>query len=428
MQKEYIKVPIDSLVPYENNPRINDEAVPYVEESINQVGYITPIVIDENNIILAGHTRLKALMASGEVDEIEVLKVSGLSEEQKKKYRLLDNKTGEKAEWDFSKLEQELADLDFDGFDFDFTVKEQEIDGRQIQEESQYEDDEYVEKEEYSLDIQHGDVFKLGNHFLMCGDSTSAEDIAVLMDGMKGKAKILFTSPPYSDIYEYEGGKNLEESHIATFISAYRPYTDYQCVNLGIKRKEHDIVEYWNEYINEARKSGYKMLAWNVWDKGTSGSIGMATALFPIRHEFIFVFGTKFFEINCTIEKKPESIGVHHKKTMRQRDGSTKEQTWGDTSKSLKQMESVLLAFPEMRNDIRKKHPAVFPIDLPSEYIKSMTQKNDTVIEPFGGSGTTLIACEQLGRKCRIMEYEPKYVNVIIDRWEQFTGGKAERV
>lgn len=120
MQKEYIKVPIGSLVPYENNPRINDEAVPYVEESINQVGYITPIVIDENNIILAGHTRLKALMASGETDEIEVLKVSGLSEEQKRKYRLLDNKTGEKAEWDFSKLEEELADLDFGDFDFNF--------------------------------------------------------------------------------------------------------------------------------------------------------------------------------------------------------------------------------------------------------------------------------------------------------------------
>ena len=122
MQKEYIKVPIGSLVPYENNPRINDEAVPYVEESINQVGYITPIVIDENNIILAGHTRLKALMASGKADEIEVLKVSGLSEEQKKKYRLLDNKTREKAEWDFSKLEEELADLDFGDFDFGLNI------------------------------------------------------------------------------------------------------------------------------------------------------------------------------------------------------------------------------------------------------------------------------------------------------------------
>ena len=120
VKKEYIKMPIDQLIPYENNPRKNDEAVPYVEESINQVGYITPIVIDENNVILAGHTRLKALKEKNESEEIEVLKVSGLSEEQKKKSRLLDNKTGEKASWDFSKLEEELADLDFGNFDFGF--------------------------------------------------------------------------------------------------------------------------------------------------------------------------------------------------------------------------------------------------------------------------------------------------------------------
>lgn len=130
MQKEYIKVPIDSLVPYENNPRKNEEAVPYVEESINQVGYITPIVIDENNVILAGHTRLKALIEKGENDQIEVLKVSGLTEEQKKKYRLLDNKTGEKAGWDFAKLEEELAGLDFGDFDFEFSSNSNDdIDG-----------------------------------------------------------------------------------------------------------------------------------------------------------------------------------------------------------------------------------------------------------------------------------------------------------
>lgn len=125
MQKEYIKVPIDSLVPYENNPRKNDEAVPYVEESINQVGYITPIVIDENNVILSGHTRLKAILAQkgGALsDTVDVLRVSGLSDEQKKKYRLLDNKTGEFATWDFEKLEEELADLDFGDFDFGLNI------------------------------------------------------------------------------------------------------------------------------------------------------------------------------------------------------------------------------------------------------------------------------------------------------------------
>lgn len=131
MKKEYIKIPIDQLIPYENNPRKNEEAVPDVEESMNQVGNIDPIEIDENNVILSGHTRLLALQKLGET-ETEVLRVSGLTEEQKRKYRLLANKTSEKAGWDFAKLEEELADLDFGDFDFGFaehTFDEGTLDG-----------------------------------------------------------------------------------------------------------------------------------------------------------------------------------------------------------------------------------------------------------------------------------------------------------
>ena len=119
MTKTYETVKLDKLTPYANNPRNNDSAVPAVKASIEQVGYITPIVVDENYEILAGHTRAKALQALG-TKEVEVLRIGGVTEEQKKKYRLLDNKTGEAAMWDFNMLAVELADLDFDGFDFGF--------------------------------------------------------------------------------------------------------------------------------------------------------------------------------------------------------------------------------------------------------------------------------------------------------------------
>lgn len=126
MNKEYITLKIKDIIPYEKNPRKNDNAVPDVAESIKEVGYITPIVVDENNVILCGHTRLKALKKNGEKEVDGVLRVSGLTEEQKRKYRLLDNKTNEKAEWDFDLLAEEIADLDFSGFDLDWRIPETE--------------------------------------------------------------------------------------------------------------------------------------------------------------------------------------------------------------------------------------------------------------------------------------------------------------
>lgn len=119
MQKEFITLDLSSIIPYENNPRINEDAVPDVEESMRQCGNIDPIEVDENNVILSGHTRLMALQQLGET-ETEVLRVTGLSEDQKKKYRILANKTGEKALWDFEKLSEELEGLDFGGYEFGF--------------------------------------------------------------------------------------------------------------------------------------------------------------------------------------------------------------------------------------------------------------------------------------------------------------------
>lgn len=270
-----------------------------------------------------------------------------------------------------------------------------------------------------------GDIYILGRHRLMCGDSTDADSIAALMDGQK--AKILFTSPPYSDMREYRGGKDLSVSNIVKFISAYRPYTDYQCVNLGIQRKDNEIVQYWDAYIAEANAAGYKLMAWNVWDKTECGSIGQQSAFFPIRHEWIFVFGTEYFDLNLTWEKKEASIHDRQFHTVRQKDGSTQKSSFGDCTKPFKKMESVV-ALDSEKSKIRALHPAVFPVMLPAEYVKAMTDEGDNVIEPFGGSGSTIIACEQLERSCYTMELDPHYCDVIVDRWEKFTGEKAKRL
>ena len=182
VKKEFINLPLTQIIPYENNPRQNDAAVNDVLESMKQCGELDPIEIDENNIILSGHTRLKALYKMG-ADSADCVRYHGLTEEQKKKYRLLANKTGEKAEWDFTKLEEELRGMDFEGYDFGFNFDEPPL---------TVTEDEIPETVEAKTKL--GDIYQLGEHRLMCGDSTSKEDVEKLMGGGQRGTAVHFSS------------------------------------------------------------------------------------------------------------------------------------------------------------------------------------------------------------------------------------------
>ena len=415
---DIVEMKITDIIPYENNPRRNEDAVDKVALSISSFGFKVPIIVDKNNVIVAGHTRLKAAEKLG-LTTVPTIRADDLTDDQIKAFRLADNKVSEFAEWDFEALEKELDSIEMDMNLFGFEDEsEDEI--------PEVVEDDFNEEPPAETLVNAGEIWELGGHRLICGDSTDVENIERLMDGER--ARFLFTSPPYSDIREYNGGKDLSVENLCGFIEACRPFTDYQCINLGIQRKNNDIVQYWDEYIDRAKQCGYKFLAWNVWDKTMAGSIGQQKAFFPIRHEWIFVFGVDFFKINETWEKKPESIiQGRRQRTVRQPDGSTKYSFTGNESGRLKRMESVVSIASE-QGKIREKHPAVFPVALPAEYIKAMSDEGDIVLEPFGGSGTTLIACEQLGRKCYISEIDTKYCDVIIQRWESFTGQKAVKL
>ncbi len=181
-------LPIDDIRPYERNPRKNDQAVDAVIESIKQCGYITPIIIDENNVILAGHTRYKALKRLN-YTQVDVVVKAGLTEEQKRKYRLLDNKTNELAEWDFDLLAEELDGLDFGDLDLDWNLGDDE-------ENKEVVEDEPLEVDEESEPVcKPGDIWQLGTHRLMCGDSTDKRMVERLMNGEL--ADMVFTDPPY---------------------------------------------------------------------------------------------------------------------------------------------------------------------------------------------------------------------------------------
>lgn len=368
---EIIKLNINEVIPYPDNPRKNDNAVDAVAESIKQCGYCSPIVIDEDNVILAGHTRLKALKKL-KWKEVECVRKTGLTEEQKKKYRILDNKTNELAEWDFDLLEEEIDGLDFDGFDFGFDMSA-------FEEPQEIVEDEAPEVDEENEPItQLGDIWQLGEHRLMCGDSTDKATVELLMDGKI--ADMVFTDPPYnigyrgvSDKRTIQNDKMTDDDFVDFLEKALMPCeTMYVCCSW----------QYSHLFRQALENIGQKIKAMIVWDK-----VNPAQHLdkYFKQHEIIWYCGAFGGE-----------------KTLR-----------GDVWQCKRQKNTV--------------HPTMKPLELIGMALQDQPKKK-TVYDGFGGSGSTLIACEQLDRTCYMMELDPKYCDVIIKRWETFTGKKAVKI
>ena len=428
------------LNPAKYNPRKElrpgDAEFEKLKRSIESFGYVELIVVNEATgfTVISGHQRLSVLKALG-YESVECVVVS-LDAVHEKALNIAMNKIS--GEWDTKKLENLLSDLKAEDFDVTLTGFDTSEIGLMLGVDDEIVQDVVPEVNSDEPTVcQPGDVWRLGRHRLLCGSSTDKNDVARLMNGQK--SKLLFTSPPYSDMRTYNGDKELSVDSIAQFLPCYEPYTLLQAVNLGIQRKDGEVYPYWNAYIDAAKQVGLKLLAWNVWDKLTCGSVGQQKAMIPIRHEWIFCFGKEAVPVNPTWRKKEASIysGGRYNK-IRQADGSFRIARRGNETGAFKKMES-LLELPEQtslesvtkqlseKGKIRAEHPATFPVSLPSEYIVAFTDEGDIVVEPFGGAGTTLIACEQLDRTCYSMELDAHYCDVIIKRWENFTGCKAEK-
>lgn len=378
---------LSEIVPYENNARKNDKAVKDVAESIKQCGYIAPIIVDENNVILAGHTRYKALKKLG-YKEITVRKISGLTDEQKRKYRLLDNKTNELADWDFEKLKDEIDGLDFSEFDIDWGIEE---DTETIS---------VIEDSPIEIDNTHepitklGDIYQLGEHRLMCGDSTSKENVARLMGGQQ--ADMILSDPPY--------GMRLD--------------TDFSGAvgSLGSLGRERGTRG--NKYD--------KVIGDN--DDFKPELITTFFDNFAYCKE-VFLFGADYFAefLPC---KNDGSWMVWDKRKESQADaiGSEFELIWSKNKHKRRMLRHDWFGFLSSQNakDAQHRvHPTQKPVTLLVDIINQWGDGCNVIVDLYGGSGSTLIACEQLSRKCYCMELDPKYCDVIIKRWETFTGKKA---
>lgn len=418
IQKQYL--PISSLKNWDKNPRsIKEKDFERLKTHIRDFGQMQPLVITPDGTVLGGNMRLRAYNALG-MDDIWVQVVEPKDEADRLRIALILNDRAGYYDGDLlANLTGEYPDFNWEDYAVD--LKEPQTLDEILDQYKEVEEDDVPELADGEAVSKLGEVYQLGRHRLMCGDATKIEDVEKLMNGQK--AELLFTSPPYADMREYNGGKELSIEHLATVIPTHRMFASYQVINLGIQRKEGEVIQYWDDYILSAKNAGLKLLSWNIWNRESATSIGLQTAFFPIFHEWIFVFGNGVKELNRT---KPKSEASYERQkyekpgTRRKADGSLGISTKGDMSYDEVKIGTVTTL--KAANTIgESEHPAIFPVSLPAEYIEAMTNEGDSVIDCFGGSGSTLIACEQTNRTCYMMELDPKYCDVIRKRYENFT-------
>ena len=374
---------ISDLKPYEKNPRKNDEAVKYVAESIKQFGFKVPIVIDKDHVIVAGHTRWKAAKKLG-ISEVPCIVADDLTEEQIKAFRLADNKVAEKAEWDLDLLSFELDDLiDFDMsvFGFEDVIEEEEPEVVEDDFDAELPEEPYV---------QQGDLYLLGDHRLLCGDSTKIDDVEKLMGGKL--ADLLITDPPYNVNYEGSAGKiendNMDNGEFYQFL-----YDFYVCASTVMK-------------------PGASFYVWHADVEGLNFRLALKDAGFQIRQTLIW-------NKNAITLGRQDYQWKHEPCLYGWKDGAA-HNWYGDRKQS-----TVIDMHKPSKSEL---HPTMKPVELFDYQIKNSSKKGDCVLDLFGGSGTTVIACEQNERKAFLMEYDPRYAQTIIERWEQFTGKKAVKL
>ena len=363
---------LNDIKPYEKNPRKNDNAVKYVVNSIKKFGFKSPIVIDKNNVIVCGHTRYKASKKLG-LEKVPCIVADDLTDEQIKAYRLADNKVSELAEWDIDLLGEELDDIfNIDMSDFGFDLTEEEEEETEIIEDEVPQEVEPVAKQ--------GDIWQLGRHRLMCGNSLDQCDIDKLLNG--SKCELTFTDPPYQ--LDTQGGgifkkansmKQIKENRVDIF----DPSKLLLQSDTNIYFHNKPLIKAYIE-LAEENKQPYDLCFYKK-----IGTIPNYKGHLMTDCEYIAVIGKQ------------------------------------DPNKGLpKEMYSkCYVGRKDSDNELSYSKPA----ELCAKYIKLYAKQN--VLDLFGGSGSTLIACEQLNRNCFMMELDPHYVDVIIARWEQFTGQKA---
>lgn len=433
LKVEYIDT--GELKPYENNAKIHTDAqIEQIARSIQEFGMNDPIAVWKDNEIIEGHGRLLACQLLG-IKEVPIIRLDGLTDEQRRAYMNVHNQLTMNTGFDIELLAKELGRIDnIDMATFGFDISSMEPEDGEVAE------DDYTEPEQMPSRVKSGDVYRLGDHILMCGDSTKEDDVRKLLGG--GTADLCVTDPPYNVALGTESGHAL----IPSEAKQLHRRTDGLVIANDSWEDDAEFIKFLKsafENMMMSLRPGAAFYIWFASSKDPEFYAAAQQAGMEIRQQLIwvksaFALGRQDYQWRHEPCMYGWKEGAAHYFT-----NSRTESTVVDDTPDLEHLSKTdaiellraiyeggvaTTAIHEKKPSASKLHPTMKPVALIGYQIANSSRKGETVLDLFGGSGTTLIACEQLGRQCRMMEYDPHYADVIIDRWEKFTGGKAERI
>lgn len=436
---KYSQIALTALAPYPKNARTHsDEQVEKIAKSLQEFGFINPVLIDSKNMIIAGHGRVLAAKKIG-MDKVPCVRIEGLTDEQIRAYILADNRLAEDAGWDDDILKAELQELKDNGFDISLTgfsiddISFEDIDFSDIDEGIE----ELEEKAQEEPQAVMGTRYKLGDHILMVGDSTKPEDVKKLMGGIS--ADLCVTDPPYNvalgwhmrpseakQLHRRKDGLVIENDSFEDE-SKFIDFLTKAFSNMRTVLKSGGVFYIWlssthmQSFLQALENSGLQMREFLIWVKNIF-SFGRQD--YQWRHEPC-IYGWKDGAAHYFTDDRTKST-VWEKLT--DIDALTETQAKDILRKFYSERETPTTTIHENKPVKSELHPTMKPVALIEKSIENSSKENEVVLDLFGGSGTTLIACENKHRRCFMMEYDQHYADVIIKRWEDLTGKKAEKL
>lgn len=417
--------PLGWLTPYENNPRNNDEAVEPVANSISEFGFKVPIVATSDGEIINGHTRWKAAKKL-KLKTVPVIIADDLTEEQVRAFRLADNKVAEIAQWDIELLLSEIESVDnLDMTLFGFTDSDYTLDDFEDEETDTDISEDEIESEGDSVSsVEYGDIYQLGRHRLMCGDSTSAGDMKELVNGEK--IDLYVTDPPYNVAYEGKTEEAMTIQNDSMDDASFRQFLRDAFSVANQHLKPGGAFYIWHadsEGLNfraAVKETGWLLKQNLVWVKN---SIVLGRQDYQWKHEPC-LYGWKDGASHYFIDNRSLATVIEEDEE------NLKEMTKGELISYIKTMQensptSIFYEDKPVRSDI---HPTMKPLKLIARCVLNSSKKGERVLDSFNGGGSTLMVCEKTERIYYGMELDPVYVERTIKRWEEETGLKAEKI